>query len=96
MVADSREALRAGTGKPVNVPALVNVEEDAAGMPSALIAKRKQAVTSIIDRWRIDDEWWRSEPVSRFYYNVILSSGQRVTVYKDILNRKWFRQSYDL
>jgi hypothetical protein len=93
VVADPGEALRAGTGRPVNVPVPINVEEDASGMPAAIIAKRKQVVTSIIDRWRIDDEWWRSEPVSRFYYIILLASGRQIIVYKNLLTGEWFKQN---
>jgi len=25
--------------------------------------KQKQRVEHIDDRWRIDDEWWRTEPI---------------------------------
>jgi hypothetical protein len=52
------------------------------------------AVTSIDDRWRIDDEWWRSEPLSRFYYAVLFASGQRLVIYKDLISGKWYKQVY--
>jgi hypothetical protein len=92
VVADSGETLRTGTGKPVNLPSPINVEEDAAGMPASVTTSRKQAVAAIIDWWRIDDEWWRSEPVSRFYYTILLAAGRRITIYKNILTGEWFRQ----
>jgi hypothetical protein len=44
--------------------------------------------------WRIDDEWWRAEPVSRRYYNVLLTSGQRLVLYKDIITGNWYEQEY--
>jgi hypothetical protein len=88
----------------------VQVEEDPAGLPTAVKtahlnltaqtsgpavkAARKQAVLSIEDAWRIDDEWWRSEPVSRLYYAVLFRSGQRLVIYKDLNNGKWYRQTY--
>jgi len=56
--------------------------------------RRKQTVAAIEDRWRIDDEWWRREPVSRLYYAIVLQSGQRLVVYKDLTAGRWFRQSY--
>ena len=93
MVADSGAAVRAGAGKPVNLPVPVRVEESAARLPVAVAAKHRQAIAAVIDRWRIDDEWWRSEPVSRFYYTVLLASGQKVTVYKDLVAGGWFRQN---
>jgi hypothetical protein len=57
MVANSGEAIRSETVKPVNLPELVNVEEDAAGQPAAVRLAQRQKVAAITDRWRIDDEW---------------------------------------
>jgi hypothetical protein len=61
---------------------------------SGAFPKQSGAVTSIDDRWRIDDEWWRSEPVSRFYYAVLFASGQRLVIYKDLISGKWYKQVY--
>ena len=91
MVENSGKTLCADAVKPVNVPEPVHVEEDASGRPVAVKMKRKNAVTDILDRWRIDDEWWRSEPVSRLYYTVLLASGQRLVLYKDLANGNWYR-----
>ena len=84
MVQNSGKTLCADTFKPVNLPEPVQVEEDRSGLPLAVRMPRRQAVTAIEDRWRIDDEWWRSEPVSRLYYAVLFASGQRLVLYKDL------------
>jgi hypothetical protein len=55
---------------------------------------RKQAVKSIEDRWRIDDEWWRAVPLSRLYYAVLFHSGQRLVLYKDLVSGQWYKQGY--
>ncbi len=94
MVPDTGKTLRADTYRPVNVPDSVRVEEDASGLPLAVGGKRWQTIATIEDRWRIDDEWWRDEPVSRLYYNVLLGSGQRLVLYKDLKDSAWYRQSY--
>jgi hypothetical protein len=94
MVPDSGKALRTEALKPVNLPELLMVEEDASRLPLAVRTRRRQAVKAIEDRWRIDDEWWRSEPISRFYYTVMLASGQRLVLYKDLIKAKWYRQGY--
>ena len=60
--------------------------------PVALRTKRRQPVQAIDDRWRLDDEWWRSEPVSRMYYAVRLVSGQKLVLYKDLIGGGWYRQ----
>lgn len=94
MVKDTGKTVRADTYKPVNTPEALKVNEDAAGLPSAVKLKQREAVISIEDRWRIDDEWWRSEPVSRLYYNVLLASGQRLVLYKDLIGGGWYEQEY--
>ena len=94
MVKNTGKALRAGTYKPVNNPKLVPVKEDEAGFPAQLKLAKWHAVAAVEDRWRIDDEWWRSEPVSRLYYNVRLDSNQQLVLYRDLITGNWYRQLY--
>ena len=85
--------------RPLNVPEAVEVREDGDGRPSAVKTGRAgsagsqwQAVTEITDLWRIDDEWWREEPISRMYYRVSLEDGTAVTVFRDLSVGVWRRQ----
>jgi hypothetical protein len=94
VVADTGKTLRADAYKPVNAPEPLQVEENAAGRPIAVRMKRRQAVATIEDRWRLDDEWWRAAPLSRCYYNVLLASGQRLVLYKDLITGEWYEQEY--
>ena len=94
MVADTGKTLHSDTTKPVNLPEPLSVEENSAGLPTAVRLKRRQAIIAIEDCWRIDDEWWRSEPVSRLYYAVILASGQRIVLSKNLIDSSWYRQTY--
>ncbi len=94
MVTDSGKALCADAVKPVNLPEPLMVDENAAGLPVTVRTTRRQTVKTIEDRWRIDDEWWRSEPVSRLYYAVLLASGQRLVIYKDLNSGQWCKQMY--
>ena len=94
MVADTGKTLRTDTTKPVNLPEAISVEENPDGLPTAVKLKRRQKIIAIEDSWRIDDEWWRSEPVSRLYYAVILASGHRMVLSKNLIDKCWYRQSY--
>jgi hypothetical protein len=94
MVEDTGKTLRADTYKPVNTPEPVKIEEDTSGVPLAVRIKRRQAIAAIEDKWRLDDEWWRSEAISRLYYNVRLASGQRLVLYKDLITGGWYQQDY--
>ena len=49
-------------------------------------------VEAVLDRWRIDDEWWRKE-VSRMYYHVALEGGQLLTLYRDLTTGCWYGQT---
>jgi len=93
VVTDTGKAPGAGTYQPVNMPEPVTVKEDSSGLPAMVMLRQKQTIAAIEDRWRIDDEWWRREPVSRLYYAVLLRSGQRLVLYKDLDSGRWYRQA---
>jgi hypothetical protein len=92
VVENTGAALRADAAKPVNTPEPVRVEADASGLPAAVRLKRRLRIVTIDDKWRIDDEWWRKEPVSRLYYNVLLATGDRWVLYKDLVSGEWYKQ----
>ncbi len=95
MVQDTGKTTDLDSCKPVNTPEPVSVQEGQTGNPSAVKIKRRQAViAAIMDKWRVDDEWWRSDPVSRLYYALRLDSGQRLVLYKDLADGHWYRQRY--
>jgi hypothetical protein len=94
MVQNSGKTLRPGTVKPVNLPEPVQVETTSSGLPAAVRTPRREVIKAIEDRWRIDDEWWRSEEVSRMYYAVLLPAGQKIVIYQDLITSQWYRQVY--
>ena len=94
MVKNPGETLRAGAYKPLNTPESIKVEENTERLPLAIREKRRQRVETIEDCWRLDDEWWRPEPVSRLYYVIRLASGRKTVIYKDLTVGSWYRQSY--
>jgi hypothetical protein len=110
MVQNPGKTLCLNPVKPVNLPEPVSVVESASGGPAALRMAHSnpaaqafppvkktaqgQVITSIDDRWRIDDDWWRSEPISRLYYTIRLASGNRQVIYKDLTNGQWYKQTY--
>jgi hypothetical protein len=52
------------------------------------------AVESVLETWRIDDEWWRERPVSRLYYRLLLEDGRTLDVYRALGSGRWYRQTY--
>ncbi len=47
----------------------ITVEVDNDGRPSVVTWQRREAAQKVVNRWRIDDDWWRV-PISRTYYTV--------------------------
>jgi hypothetical protein len=81
--------------KPLHRPRRIAVEADGRDQPIAVqVGSRRVLIESIIETWRIDDEWWRDKPVSRVYWRVALEDGRVVDVYRDLISRNWWRQAY--
>lgn len=95
MVQNSGKALCADIClRRINMPEPVKIEKSASGGPAAVRMPRRQVITAVDDCWRIDDEWWRNEPVSRLYYAVRFASGQQLVIFQDLINGQWYKQSY--
>jgi hypothetical protein len=71
------------------------VEADADDRPIVVcLSNRRYAVASVLEAWRIDDEWWRERPVSRLYFSLLLEDGQTVTLFRDLVSGRWAKQAY--
>ena len=96
MVAPARAPLRTDRLRTLNAPRLVTVELNADGVPSKVWRSRDNGgaavVETVLERWRIDDEWWR-KLISRRYYAVILEGGTRVVLFEDLVTHEWFIQT---
>jgi hypothetical protein len=63
------------------------------GMPCVVTYKRRRlSVAAILNRWRIDEEWWRTA-ISRMYYHLELQNHVRLTVFHDLLTGAWYHQN---
>jgi hypothetical protein len=91
MVKDTRTALRPHLIR-LNEPEPVSISEDPAGRPLALKGRCPQAVQAVEESWRLDDEWWRREPVARLYYRVRLAAGPETVLFQDLMSGAWYRQ----
>ena len=81
--------------RPLNTPVPIQVQADDAGCPWAVRRASWSAprtVDRVQDRWRIDDEWWRARPISRFYFALLLHDGTVLTIYHDRILGRWFEQ----
>lgn len=84
--------------RPLNRPRPTRVETDSDGVPTAVhLSRRRLAVESALETWRIDDEWWRDTPISRTYWRLLLEDGRIVDVFRDLTRpsqKGWARQTY--
>ena len=87
------DASRAQRLRPLGGPRAVDVRTDERGDPVfvRLPGRTARRVEVVRERWRIDDEWWRS-PISRDYRAVVLDDGRHVTLYRDLLDGRWYAQ----
>ncbi len=93
MVPVSRTPLRADRLRALNLPQPALVEVDAAGHPAAVAWDgKRRAVESIVETWRLDDEWWRRAPIRRRYAEVVLENGKRVVLFEDLATGAWHMQ----
>ncbi len=95
MVPDPRTAPGIDRLRPLNEPKPAGVQADVAGRPLAVLDGRQRlGVASVLDHWRIDDEWWREKPVSRAYWRLALADGRTLTLYQDLATGHWWAQGY--
>jgi protein ImuB len=81
--------------RPLNQPRAAKVEVTGSGEPVALyVSGYRMEIESVIEVWRVEDEWWRERPVSRMYYRVALEDGRVVDLYRALGSGRWYRQSY--
>jgi len=97
MVAPPRAPLRADRLRAVNEPRLVAVELNADGAPMTMRRSGGQetnaaVIESVLESWRIEDEWWR-HLISRRYFEVTLEGGGRVVLFQDLGSGEWFVQT---
>ena len=107
MVPHPRTPLRVDRLRALNLPRAAEVRTDGDGLPVAARflsaqpgnssrppseAEGWKPVETIVEIWRMDDEWWR-KPVSRLYVETVLEGGKRVLLYRDLVTGEWFVQN---
>ena len=86
------EPLAGNEMEPLAAPVAVDVREGHGRQPEALrVGREWRRVASIEDRWSFD-LWWTPEPTSRAYYLVSREDGAQMTLFRDLLNDRWYQQ----
>lgn len=78
----------------LNRPRQIRVDAEKNAPMAIYLSGRRIAVESVVEIWRIDDEWWRDKPIARAYWRLALEDGRVVDVYRDLASGKWWRQAY--
>ena len=95
MVGSARGAANTRRIRRLKSPGGVTVEAMPDGTPRRLrIGSTWQDVTPARRPWRIDQHWWRGEPVRREYFRVVPETLPALTVYHDLVSGEWARQEY--
>ena len=68
-------------------PALVQVDEG--GVPAAVEARE---VDSVLEEWVVEDRWWTGRPLRRRYFELVLTDGRNIVVFRDLVAGGWFAQ----
>lgn len=69
-------------------PRSVAVEADADGVPRAV---EGVAVAAVREEWLVEDRWWTLRRLWRHYFELALSDGGNVVVFRTSSGR-WYRQ----
>ncbi len=95
MVENPRAEARPDPLRPINEPVPIDMDIGKEGDPVRLcIRERWFVVSEWRDRWRVDDEWWRDEAISRMYFKLLLDDGREVTGFRDLITDRWYQQAY--
>jgi hypothetical protein len=72
----------------VNEPRPVAVHAGKDRVPRAI---GPVAVQAVREDWVVEDRWWTPRPLWRHYFELALTDGRALTVFRDRAER-WFRQ----
>ena len=93
MVKNTGKKARPDTFRAINKPIPETVMCTKQGVPKVIKFNGKWIdIVSVEDMWRIDDEWWRNQPISRMYFSCNLYEGVKITFYHDLTNQLWYLQ----
>lgn len=68
----------------------ITVQVDNLGRPAAVTWQWREPVREVVNRWRVDDDWWRV-PISRTYYRLTTPT-MLLEVYRDDIAGDWYLQ----
>tara|TARA_B100001105_G_scaffold156627_1_gene125839 strand:+ start:114 stop:1583 length:1470 start_codon:yes stop_codon:yes gene_type:complete len=77
----------------INLPQKITVQE-LNNIPKFLsLSNGDNLKVKVLDIWKID-LWWIPDPISRTYYNISTPDHKIMTIFKDSVGKRWYRQNY--
>jgi hypothetical protein len=71
-------------------PRPVDVVTDGDGTP---VTVGTVTVEAVREQWLVEDRWWTPEPLRRRYYELVLSDGRDLVVFREPAEEgRWFEQ----
>jgi hypothetical protein len=56
------------------------------------LAVAEEPVDAVAEEWVVEDRWWTGRPLRRRYFELVLTGGRNVVVYRDLSGGGWFEQ----
>jgi hypothetical protein len=73
----------------LGAPKPARIQADEHGVPRALGVRQ---VDSVREEWVVEDRWWTGRPLRRRYFELVLTDGRNVVVFRDLVEGGWFVQ----
>lgn len=73
----------------IGEPRPARVRADGAGRPLEVDGRTVDAVR---ESWLVEDRWWTDRPLRRRYWEVVTTCGRNVVVFRELRERRWYRQ----
>ena len=73
----------------LGTPRTAAVRRGPGGVPVALAGA---CVDTVREEWVVEDRWWTAEPLRRRYFELVLSDGRDVVVFRDLVREGWYVQ----
>jgi hypothetical protein len=70
-------------------PRPIGVRVDKGGSPQAVAGV---AVDGTREEWLVEDRWWTPHPLRRHYFELVLTDGSCIVVFRDLTQGDWFSQ----
>jgi hypothetical protein len=51
-----------------------------------------ESVDAVRESWLVEDRWWTDHPLRRRYWEIVTAGGRNVVVFRDLMERSWYRQ----